>query len=388
MSFDTIIDRKNTCCDKWDYLERYFGEKDMLGLWVADMDFAVPQPVLDAIIERASHPIYGYTEIDDHYYDGLIAWCDKRFGYHIEKEWIVYMSGIIPAINYMIQAFTQPGDKIIIQEPVYHPFKNSIVGNDRVPLINELRFDGEKYQMDLAALEEQIDERTKMMILCNPHNPVGRVWEEKDLTALGELCIRRGILLISDEIHADIVYPGHRHIPIASLRKDFADICITCNAPTKTFNLAGLQGANIIISNPDLRKQYTDYVDRFHLQGPTPITMAAQQAAYAHGEPWLEELLVYLEGNVRYVEEFLKERLPGVTAVKPEGTYMIWLDFRGTGMTMEQINDTLIKKAKVAFNDGYMFGQSGACFQRMNIACPRAILQECMERMEKAFNNK
>ncbi len=385
MNFDTIIDRRNTYCDKWDYLEHYYGEKDMLGLWVADMDFAVPEVVNQAIKKRTQHPIYGYTETDESYYDAMIEWYRKRQDYPIEREWISYAPGVIPAICFLISAFTEEGDKIIIQEPVYHPFKNSILNNDRVPLINELIFDGEQYRMDLDSLEAQIDEKTKMMLLCSPHNPVGRVWTREELTAVGELCMRHNILLVSDEIHGDIVYSGHKHIPFATLSEEFADHCVVCNAPNKTFNIAGLQGGNVIIRNPEIREKYRKFVSRFHLAEFTPFSMTAHQTAYRYGEEWLEQLLVYLEENIRFTSEYIKAHLPCVKMIQPEATYMVWLDFNGTGLSAEEINDRLIKKAKVAFNDGGMFGRSGAGFQRMNVACPREIIEMALHRVTDAF---
>lgn len=385
MNFDTIIDRRNTYCDKWDYLERYYGEKDMLGLWVADMDFAVPDAVNEAIKQRAEHPIYGYTETDENYYDAMIEWYRKRQDFHIEREWISYAPGVIPAICFLISAFTEEGDKIIIQEPVYHPFKNSILDNGRVPLINELVFDGEQYRMDLNALEKQIDEKTKMMILCSPHNPVGRVWTWEELTAVGELCVRHKILLVSDEIHGDIVYPGYQHIPFAALSEELADHCVVCNAPNKTFNIAGLQGGNVIIKNPEIREKYKKFVSRFHLAEFTPFSMVAHQTAYKYGEAWLAELLSYLEGNLRFISDYLKAHLPCVKMIRPQATYMVWLDFNGTGFSAEEINDRLVKRARVAFNDGRMFGSGGDGFQRMNIACPRKVIEMALRRITEAF---
>lgn len=385
MNFDTIIDRRNTYCDKWDYLERYYGEKDMLGLWVADMDFAVPDAVNEAIKQRAEHPIYGYTETDENYYDAMIEWYRKRQDFHIEREWISYAPGVIPAICFLVSAFTEEGDKIIIQEPVYHPFKNSILDNGRVPLINELVFDGEQYRMDLNALEKQIDEKTKMMILCSPHNPVGRVWTREELTAVGELCVRHKILLVSDEIHGDIVYPGYQHIPFAALSEELADHCVVCNAPNKTFNIAGLQGGNVIIKNPEIREKYKKFVSRFHLAEFTPFSMVAHQTAYKYGEAWLAELLSYLEGNLRFISGYLKAYLPSVKMIRPQATYMVWLDFNGTGFSAKEINDRLVKRARVAFNDGRMFGSGGDGFQRMNIACPRKVIEMALRRITEAF---
>ncbi len=385
--FDTVIDRYGTYCDKWDYLERYYGEQGMLGLWVADMDFAVAEPIQKAIAERVQHPIYGYTEIDENlnFYDPMIAWYAKKQNYTIEKEWIQYAPGVIPAIAFAMQAFTKEGDKVIIQEPVYHPFKKTILDNNRIPLINELIYDGTTYHMDLESLEAQIDEKTTMMILCSPHNPVGRVWTKEELTAVGELCIRHHILLIVDEIHSDIVLPPHHHTVFATISEEFADMCILCNAPTKTFNIAGLNGSNIIIKNPELRKIYAEHVAKFHLSGPTCITMAAFSAAYAQGESWHNEMMMYLQENVKLVADTFAEKLPTVKVVPTEGSYMMWLDFNGTGLDMDEINRRLISEAKVALNDGYMFGKSGAGFQRMNVACPKSVLQEALDRIIAAF---
>ncbi|MGM9972602.1 MAG: MalY/PatB family protein [Clostridiaceae bacterium] len=383
--FESIIDRKNTSSIKWDSLEKIYGEKDLLPLWVADMDFPSPKEVTEAIIERAKHPIYGYTETSDDYYNAIINWNQRRYCYEIKKEWIIYSPGVVPAINWLIQCLTEAGDKIIIQEPVYHPFKKGIITNERIPVINELAFKDDSYQMNLEELEGLIDEKTKLLILCNPHNPVGRVWSKDELTALGELCLKHGIIVIADEIHGDLVYKNYKHIPFASISPYFADICITCSAPTKTFNLAGLQCSNIIIKNPDLRKKLTEYLNKLHLQGPTPLSIAGVQAAYNYGEPWLESLLSYLEDNVKFTMDFFKENLPSVKVIKPQGTYLLWLDFRGTGLNREEINERLLKKAKVALNDGYMFGELGYGFQRMNIACPRTILKQALSRIASAF---
>lgn len=388
MNFDTVIDRSGTYCDKWDYLKRYYGEDGMLGLWVADMDIASPPCVVDAVVKRARHPIYGYTEIDEanSFYDGMISWYERRHKYHIEKDWILFASGVVPAINYAIQTFSEEGDKVIIQEPVYHPFKQSILSNNRVPLINELKFNGERYVMDLDDLERKIDEKTKILLLCSPHNPVGRVWHRDELTALGELAVRHNLLVISDEIHCDLVLGDTPHTCFPAISQELAGRVILCNAPTKTFNFPGLQGCSVIIPSPQIRTKFQSYLERFHLQGPTPIWMAATEAAYRDGEAWLDSLLEYFRQSVAFMDDFLKRELPQVHLIPPDGTYMCWLDFRGTGLSPEEINDRLIKKAKVAFNDGAMFGACGEGFQRVNIGCPRSILQEALTRIADAFH--
>ena len=386
--FDSVIDRKNTFSLKWDSVENIYGEKDLLPLWVADMDFPSPKEVTEAIIKRVKHPIYGYTKTSDDYYNAIINWNKRRYGYEIKKEWIFHSPGVVPAINMLIQCLTEAGDKIIIQEPVYHPFKHGIINNERIPVINELTFEDGFYKMNLEELEELIDDKTKLLILCNPHNPVGRVWSKNELTALGDICLKHGIIVIADEIHGDLIYKNYKHIPFASISEELANICITCSAPTKTFNLAGLQCSSIIVKNPDLRKKLTEYLNKLHLQGPSTLSIAGVQAAYNYGEPWLESLLVYLENNVKFTIDFFKENLPSVKVIPPQGTYLLWLDFRGTGLDREEINKKLLKKAKVALNDGYMFGELGNGFQRMNIACPRAILKEALSRIASAFQEQ
>lgn len=382
---DRVINRKGTNSVKWDALNIFFGKDDLIPLWVADMDFPAPDEVTEALIERAKHPVYGYSILDDKYYDSIINWFSKKHKWNIEKDWIVYTPGVVPAINWLVQSLTEAGDKIIIQEPVYHPFKESIKLNDRIPVINELRLQDGNYLMDFESLEACIDDKVKLLILCNPHNPVGRVWTKKELENLGRICLKHNILVISDEIHGDLTYKGHNHIPYASISEEFANNSVVCTAPTKTFNLAGLQCSNIIIPNKTLRDKFNDTINKQHIQTATPFGIVGVQAAYENGENWLQEVMEYIEGNLEYMINFFKENIPEIKVIKPQGTYLAWLDFTALNIPRKELNHILIDKAKVALNDGYMFGKSGENFQRINIACPRLILEEGLKRMGRQF---
>ncbi len=383
--FNRIINRKNTNSIKWDALKEIFGQDDLIPLWVADMDFPAPEEVTQALIERAKHPIYGYSNLGEEYYNAIINWTKQRHNWSIEKDWIMYTPGVVPAINWIIQSFTAPGDKIIIQEPVYHPFKNSIALNDRITVNNELKFENGVYRMDFENLEASIDKDVKLFILCNPHNPVGRVWEKWELERLGEICLKHNILVVSDEIHSDLIYEGYTHIPFASISQKFADNSIVCTAPTKTFNLAGLQCSNIIIPNKKVRDAFKSTLEKQHIQEATPFGIAGVQAAYQHGEQWLNEVMKYINNNLEFMIDYLNKNLPEVKVIKPQGTYLIWVDFRGLKISREELNNILLNKAKVALNDGYMFGESGYNFQRINIACPKPLLEEALKRICEAF---
>ena len=385
--FDRIIDRLNTESVKWDSLLDVYGDKDLIPLWVADMDFPAPKEVTEAIKERVLHPIYGYSKAGEDYYNAIISWNKRQHNFDISREWIVHSPGVVPALNWLIQALTSKEDKIIIQEPVYHPFKHAILANDRVPLNNQLLYQDGEYKMDLEGLESIIDDKTRMLILCNPHNPVGRVWTEKELRALGDICFKHNILVVSDEIHGDLIYKGYKHIPFASLGENFADKSIICNAPSKTFNLAGLQCSNIIIKNTDIREKFLSHLDKMHIQGPTPFSIAGVKAAYNHGDIWLQELLDYLEENLNFMINYLKDNLPKIKVIRPQGTYLVWVDFTPLNLTREEINHKLIEEAGVALNDGLMFGESGDRFQRFNIACPRTTLKEALARIAETFRD-
>ncbi|NLC20032.1 MAG: pyridoxal phosphate-dependent aminotransferase [Clostridiales bacterium] len=385
--FDTVIDRRGTHSLKYDFAARRGMPDEILPLWVADMDFASPPAVLDALAQRIRHGVFGYSDAaDGGYFNSLKKWYKKRFDWEIRPEWLVKTPGVVFAICAAIRGLTQPGDAVLIQQPVYYPFESVIKVNNRRLIVNQLILEDNRYRMNLEEMERQIiDEQVKLFILCSPHNPVGRVWSEKELTAVGRLCAKYGVYVVADEIHADFVYTGYRHKVFAAICPEFAQNCILCTAPTKTFNLAGLQISNIIIPNEKLRRIFKREIAKTGYSQPNLMGLLACQAAYEEGEAWLEELIKYLEGNLALVRKFLEEKLPKVHLVEPEGTYLIWMDFRALGLTDKELDELFVKKAGLWLDTGKMFGAGGVGFQRMNIACPRSLLQEALDRMEKAF---
>lgn len=370
---------------KWDFADTFFSVKDVLPMWVADMDFRAPGPVIDAVKKVAGHGIFGYSGIPTSYYDALIQWMEHRHRWHIHREWVVFTPGVVPALHMLVRAFTQPGDQVIIQTPVYYPFFNAIRTNNREILDNPLRPQNGQYLMDLADLEKKITSRTKMIILCNPHNPIGRVWTGEELEELGDLCIRNNILVVSDEIHEDIVYPGFVHIPFHSISGEFADNCVVCTGASKTFNMPGLQVSNIIISNPDIRERFVNEVRNCGIFSPNIFGIAATEAAYRYGEPWLMELLNYLWGNIHFLKEFSTRKMPVLHITEPQGTYLVWLDFRECGIAPDKLGTFVREDAKVGLEAGTIFGCRENGFERMNIACPRSILEEALVRIENAM---
>lgn len=383
-NFDRLVTRTDTSCVKWDARESVFGDKDVLPMWVADMDFMSPNPVVQAMRRRAEHGVYGYTIAPPTYYEAIIQWLARRHGWRVEAEWLKFSPGVVPALSLMVEAFTQPGDKVLVQPPVYHPFFEVIRGHGREVLNNPLQFSGGRYTMDFDHLEHVVDDRVKMMILCSPHNPVGRVWTPIELVRLGEFCAKKGILVVSDEIHADIVYDPNVHTPLASISEAFADNTITCIAPSKTFNLAGLKTSTVIISNATLRNRYMQVLNQHCLDQHNFFGVVASETAYNEGEPWLEELLQYLRGNVEFLTKVVQENLGRVRVIQPEGTYLVWLDFRDLGLEPEKLKQLMLTEAKVALDQGYIFGHGGEGFARINIACPRTILEEGLKRIALA----
>jgi cysteine-S-conjugate beta-lyase len=383
-NFDEVIDRTHTNSLKWDGLEKRYGDKDLLPLWVADMDFKAPQPVIDAIIKQAQHGIYGYTITPDSFYESLISWLKKRHSWDVKKEWLTFSPGIVPALSVIIRAFSDPGDKIIVQTPVYYPFFTVAKQNDREVIENELSFDGTHYTMDFEDLESKMTPDVKLLILSNPHNPVGRVWTKEELIKLGQICRKHDVLMISDEIHSDLIRKGYTHTPLADLSEELREHSITCLAPSKTFNLAGLYASVLVIPNRDHRTKFQRLLQNQATNAPNTFAVPAFEAAYREGEEWLEQLLHYLEENYLFLKNFVNERIPNVKVVEPEGTYLIWLDFRKLGLDSRELKKLMQKEAKVALNEGYTFGDAGEGFERINIACPRSILEEALKRIEKA----
>jgi cystathionine beta-lyase len=384
-NFDTIIDRNDTCSSKWDRCEKVLGVPDVLPMWVADMDFASPPAVVEALRDRVEHGIFGYTERTGSYYAALASWMKRRFDWDIQQKKVVFTPGVIVALNLIIQAYTEPGDKVIIQQPVYHPFSYAILNNKRQLFNNQLQIQDGRYVMDFDHLKKSIDSRTRLLILCSPHNPVGRVWTEVELLQLSEICLENKIIIVSDEIHADLVLKGHVHTPTATLSEAISDIVVTCTAPTKTFNIAGLGVANTIISNKKLYDQFWATVNNAGLEMTNVFAKVATEAAYNHGEEWLLHLLDYLQENYEFIASFLKSHIPQISVFPIEGTYLAWLDFRNLGLSEEAMKNFLIHKAKVWLDEGTKFGGGGKGFQRMNIGCPRKLLEEGLIRIATAL---
>ena len=384
-NFDKIIDRKNTNSLKYDFVAEHGMPEDVLPLWVADMDFQSPPAVINAMEETIRHGIFGYSGMKLPYFQAVHDWYSKYFDWELDRSWLVKTPGVVFAICTAIRAFTEKGDCVLIQRPVYYPFTDSIQSNHRIVINNPLTLKDGIYSIDFEDFEAKIaDNGVKLFILSNPHNPVGRVWSREELTRMGDICVKHGVKVVSDEIHADFIYAGYQHTVFASLKPEFADIAITCTAPSKTFNLAGLQTSNIFISKKELRNAFRKELTSLGFFEISPFGLAACHAAYTEGRPWLEELKVYLAGNLEYIKDFLIKELPQVTLVEPQGTYLVWLDFRSFGLSAEQLEDLVVNKAKLWLDRGTMFGPEGTGFQRINIACPRAVLEMALAQLKHA----
>lgn len=386
--FDQVHERLHTNSLKWDRTETLFGDPDVLPMWLADMDFPCPQPVIDQLLKRAKHGIFGYTIRSEAYFEALLEWMERRHGWSLQKEWIRCTPGVLTALSIIVQTFTEPGDKIIIQPPVYHPFARIVEQNERTLVLNPLQYREGRYEMDFDDLLSKIDSRVKLLILCNPHNPVGRVWTKEELTRLGNICIENDILLVSDEVHGDFVYEGHSFTPFASISAAFAEQSITCTSPSKTFNLAGLQIANIIIPQAQMRRQFTQALNRLHLVSSNTFGLEATEVAYRQGEEWLDQLVAYLQENVLFLTRFMEEKLPEIKVIQPEGTYLVWLDCRHLGLEGREWERFFYHQAKVAIEPGSKFGPGGEGFARINIACPRSLLEEGLNRLAVAVSTR
>jgi len=379
--FDSVIDRSNSYSIKYEPTWR--GKPaDVLPLWVADMDFASPPCVQEALIYRARHGIFGYSEPDAAYFDVIRNWFEGRFNWTTRRDWLAITPGVVNALYLAINALTEPGDGVVIQQPVYHPFESCVMQTGRQLLVNELVYSEGCYSIDFQDFEEKI-KQAKLFIMCSPHNPVGRVWNRDELTRMGEICLRHGVLVISDEIHEDFVFSGHKHLVFASLNQDFADITVTCTSPSKTFNIAGLLHANIFISNKELRNKFKEEYARFGLSQPGVMGLVACKAAYEGGAQWLEQLLNYLACNMLFLKTSLSDHIPKIKLIKPEGTYLAWLDFNELGISAHELDEAITQKGKLWLNAGYSFGKGGEGFERMNVACPRSVLQNALERLKK-----
>ena len=387
-NFDKCVDRRNTDSLKYDFAQKRGKPENILPLWVADMDFQAPHEVLGVLADKAAHGIFGYSDAaGSDYFDALSSWYNERFGWTIQPEWLVKTPGVVFAICNAIRALTKAGDAVLIQQPVYYPFSTSILDNDRKLVISELIYKDGSYSIDFEDFKNKIVQNdVKLFILCSPHNPVGRVWTKDELTAMGDICIKHGVLVISDEIHADFVYPGHKHLVFAGLKSEFSDITITCTAPSKTFNLAGLQISNIFVSNADIRRQLRQEINRAGYSQPNLMGLVACRAAYQHGAQWLDELKAYLVENLALARRFLEEELPRIRLVEPEGTYLIWLDCRALGLSDKELDDLMVYKAGLWLDAGTMFGAGGNGFQRINIACSRKVLIEALGRLKSSVD--
>lgn len=383
--FDKIINRDNTANVKYDLRRPYFGNGDVLPMWVADMDFETPDFIRNAVIERANHPIYGYSFRDDEYYQSIIDWLNRRFNWTVEKDWLVFNPGVVPALNFCVLSFTEPGDKIIVQPPVYFPFFNAIKNNDRTIIENQLLFENDRYSIDFDDLEKNAKE-AKMMFLCSPHNPVSRCWSAEELQMISKICLENDVLLISDEIHNDLILPGFKHTPTACISDEIAENSVSCIAPSKTFNMAGLATSTIIIKNELLRKKYQETLEKVHITNGNLFGMVASQAGYRHGEQWLKELLEYVQANFNLLRQRLDSEFETLSMIPAEATYLAWIDFRMTNLTDEKIKEKLVNEAGLGLSPGSIFGSGGSGFQRMNLAAPSKIIDEGIERLNMAFH--
>lgn len=378
-NFDEITPRRGTNSYKWDSSP----DNDVLPLWVADMDFKTAPAIIEALNRRVEHGIFGYVRVPDAYYEAVINWFRRRHQWTMQKEWIIYTSGVVPALSAIIKAMTQPGDKVLVQAPVYNCFFSSIRNNGCEVVCNELLYHNRTYTINYDDLEEKAsDPSVKVMLLCNPHNPVGRVWTPEELKRIGEICLRNNVFIVADEIHCELVYPGHTYTPFASLSEEFLQHSATCTSPSKSFNLAGLQIANITIADAAIRQQVDKAININEVCDVNPFGVEALIAAYNESEEWLKQLLAYLQENYRYLCDFFSEHLPQFPVIKLEGTYLVWVDCSVLNKSSEAIATELLNNRKVWINEGTMYGDSGEQFIRINIACPRELLQEALQRME------
>lgn len=383
--FDVIIDRRGTSAIKFEGLDAFFGRHDVSPMWIADLDFAVCPDIVAALRRRFDHPILGYYACPESYWLALMDWLKRRHGLEVAREELTFIPGVVKGIAYCVNYFTKPGDKVLIQPPVYYPFRIVVEGNGRQIVENPLMFDGHRYTMDVEGLERAIeDEKPRMMILCNPHNPIGIQWDEATLARVAEICRRNDVIVVSDEIHGDLMIGNRRHIPFIDASDDARKVGIMLGAPSKTFNIPGLVSSWMIIKNDELRRDFYHWLEVNEFSAPMMISVVGAEEAYRHGEEWLDEMLVYIEDNINYVIDYVEKNIPGVSVVRPETSFLLWVDFRGLGLSQKELMDLLLDKAHIALNDGTMFGVQGRGFARLNVGCPRAVLSEALEQLKVA----
>ena len=383
-NFDEIIKRENTASVKYDLKKEIFNTENIIPMWVADMDFKTPDFIVDAIKERANHPIFGYSFRPKSYSESIVNWLKRRHQWEIETDWISFSPGIVPAINMAVLAYTKPGDQIIVQPPVYFPFFSAIKNNDRIQVENPLKLVNNRYEMDFVDLENKLAD-AKMLILSNPHNPGGSVWRKDELQRLGELCLKHKVLVLADEIHSDLVFKKFKYIPLASISEKIANNTVTFIAPSKTFNMAGLATSSVIASNNDLKEKYDKMLDTIHVGMGNVFGTVASEAAYNNGDEWLDQLMEYLSSNLDYLDTYLKNNIPQIKMIRPEGTYLVWLDCSGLELKGKDLKDFMIEDAGIGLNDGRMFGTGGDGFMRINVACPKQILETALEQIQEAI---
>lgn len=380
--FDTVHDRRNTNCIKYDAALLRGKPENVLPMWVADMDFRTADPIVGRLEAAAAHGIFGYSSPGYGYYEAVLGWYRRHHSLDVRKEWLVQTPGVVFAIAQAIQAFTVPGDSIMVNEPVYYPFMSEIRQNGRKSVSSDLEYRDGKYCLNPEDIEKKItEEKVKLYILCSPHNPVGRVWTEEELENVAEICLRHGVLLISDEIHSDFIWPGHRHISLLALDEKYRGNAIVCTSPSKTFNLAGLQVSNIMIPDENLRNRFRASISACGYSEMNCFGIAAGQAAYEEGDEWYAQLMRYLKGNLDYFRTYLKEKMPEIELTEPEGTYLLWADFRKLGMKEPELEKFVLEKAGLWLDSGYIFGNSGTGFERFNIACPRSVLEKALTQL-------
>lgn len=385
-SFDEVIDRTGTAAVKIDGMKEVWGRTDLLPLWVADMDFATPPFILDAIRRRCEHPILGYTEKPESYYQAIIGWVKRRYGMEVSKEQLNYVPGIVAGLGMALNCFTAPGDKVMIMPPVYHPFAWLVQRNGRRLVECPLKLENGTYRMDLDLFRRSI-KGVRVLILCNPHNPGGVVWTKEELETLADVCAEDNVIVFSDEIHADLTLPPHRHVPFAMISEHARNNSVTFMAPSKAFNMPGMAASHTVIYNEGLRKRFVSYLDAGELDMGHVLAYPAVEAAYTQGDEWLEQCLAYVQANIDYVEAYLQENLPAIQAMRPQASYLVWLDCRKLGLSQEALVDFFVSGARLALNDGAMFGKEGEGFMRMNVGCPRSILEQAMKQLKEAYDN-
>lgn len=386
-NFDNVIDRRNTHCVKYDGMKNLFGRDDLTPLWIADMDFEVCPAISDALLQRFNHKIYGYHAVPDSYWQSIVRWLSRRHGLNVSREELCYVPGVVRGLAFVVNFFTKKGDKILIQQPVYHPFKHVIEGNGRIVVKNPLICTDGSIKMDLALLKRQIaEERPKMMILCNPHNPGGVVWDKDTLRQVAQICHDGNVIVVSDEIHGDLELFGNRYTPFATVSAEAEEISISLGAPSKTFNIPGLASSWCVIKNPRLREDFFNFLSVNELSEPPFPATVATEAAYNLCEDWLNEMLAYVEGNVRFVESFIGSRIPEIKVLRPQASYLVWLDCTNSGLSGCELRELLIGHAHLALNDGEMFGDGGECHVRLNAGCPRSVLEKALNQLADAFS--